>query len=1040
MLRKLIRKSCSWMVLPLILCMIVSACGTKTAAPEAGTVDTELHTGKDADQEAREAEAREKSGTVGRIVLAKGEELSGFVVEELLEYQPAQAMIYSMIHEKTGAKVVWISNDDKELSFDISFRTTVDNDRGAPHVFEHACLGGSEKYPDSQLWESMSAGLYLNYLNAYTMPTYTAYQLSSLSENQLVAAMDMYLDGVFHPLLLKEPKIMQREAYHLELDQPDGEVTETGIVYSEMMARIEEDSVSRAFLHSTFPGSVWEKETGGHPDHIPELTNEELKEFHEKYYHPSNCLVTLYGDMDICRVLGMIDQDYFRGYEKKRVDYEDRGFQPVSGTITKELETVKSDSGEVEWSYYYTIPLRNITEEEQILMETLAGSALNRRGTILYERIQKEFPEGILDISVMDYAEPVIVFEITRLTQESRDAEAFRAAVTESIEKQLEEGLKKDLLQSLLRNYKKNQSLLRENRGIGISMSQKAADGFAHGDAMKEMRKEAKLLEYGEEWLEAGMLQKVMEEQLKDPETSVLLTIKRVPGTLEEWEREHAEAFQKRNEVMTQEDRKALIQATEEFYAWTKANNDPANSMLEQVRAVTSKELPELVKHYQAQETDVDGMRMISADYDSDLVGLLLYLDASAIPAEEIRALSAALSLLGELDTEEYSAEELDQRMTDYDFDLAYSAVLTSPEGMEYTPYVVLTALCYPDEVEQAFAMMESVLARTAFTDREYIRWLLGMIVNEGKENALSNPLGILGSMGNAAISPAHRFLYEKGSLPFLQYCEQLSKLPDDQLEQELRRMQELLDMLRNQNGMILGAAGRAGNLDKVKKAGKKLFDGFSQEKQEAQDYEKQLEPIPRSAVVLTGGSRNYNYEAVNYRSEGIPFSHRYPVFAELTRERVMIPQFRLNGGAYGAGSQIGKISAVMFTVRDAEVLGTYDQFKNVSSLLRQSDVDEDMIDSYIMSAYGDMGIPDTPLVGAGNAIEDQIRGVDRYAENEIRLRELKAFSRSDMEAYTEIWDVVATSPNRVRYSAGSVEDMKQAAYAFDEVISWYIR
>lgn len=1034
------KKRSSLTALFIVICMVLSACGTQTALTETGQDQATVGASQEADREDPAAETASDTGEWTRGKFANGSRIAGFVVDEIMEYEPARSVVYHMIHEKTGAEVVWTANDDPELAFDITFHTLTDNDRGVPHVFEHACLGGSDKYPDSQLWESMFAGLYMNFMNASTYPTITSYLLSSLSEDQLLKAMDVYLDGVFHPLLLKEPKIMQREAYHLELDDPDGEIAETGIVYSEMLARIEEDSVSQAFLHAACPGSAWANESGGHPDHIPDLTQEDLKTFHEKYYHPSNSVVTLYGDMDIDRVLGMIDQEYFSKYEKKEISFADSGFTPVKGTVAKQVETLKSDSGEEERNYLYMIPLRGLTDEEQVLLTALGSSALYRKGTRLYERIQQDFPEAVFDISIVDYAEPMMVFDLSKLTSDSPDAEAFRAAVSESISQQMGDGLKLDLLKSLLRQFRKNKSLLRENTGIGLIIYEQLAEGYAHGDTLRELKREVKLLENGEEWLESGMLQKLIEDHLTDPDDSVLLDIRRRPGTLEEWQQSHNEAFVKQTASMTDEERKDLVRETQDFRAWTEANNDPANSMLDQVRAVTAKDLPEMVKHYQAKEEDAGGMHVISSAYDNDLVGMKLYLDASAIPAEDIRTLSLAVRLLGKLDTDDFSAEELDQKMTDLSFGKQYSGIATNFDGTEFVPYVVMTGLCYPDEVESLFEIADSLLSRTKFTDRDYIRWRCSTIVNDGKADVLSNPNGLLISMANAALSNTHRFLYEKDGLPFLQYCQRVSTLPDEQLDGELKRMQELLEILKNQNRFTLGAIGREENVEIVKKAGKKLFDRFSSEIPESVYDTESLKPISRSAVILTGGSRNYNLEALDYRKEGIPFSYRYPVFAELTEERVMTPLFRLKGGAYGAKSGIGKIGAFLYTIRDPEVLGTYEQFENISSLIRQESFDEDMIDSYIMSTYGNLGIPDPPLVGAETAVEDKLRGIDSYQEEEERLKEYKSFKAADIDAYAGIWDAAATSPNHVRYSAGAVEDMKKAADAFDEVISWYVQ
>ena len=46
--------------------------------------------------------------------------------------------------------------------------------------------------------------------------------------------MDVYLDGVLHPAIYREPKIFLQEGWHYELESPEDELTINGVVYNEM--------------------------------------------------------------------------------------------------------------------------------------------------------------------------------------------------------------------------------------------------------------------------------------------------------------------------------------------------------------------------------------------------------------------------------------------------------------------------------------------------------------------------------------------------------------------------------------------------------------------------------------------------------------------------------------------------------------------------------------------------------------------------------------------------------------------------------------
>ena len=73
--------------------------------------------------------------------------LHGFTLlrEENIEEVNGIARVFE--HDKTGARLIYISNDDDNKVFHIGFRTPSDNSTGVAHIMEHSVLCGSRKYP-----------------------------------------------------------------------------------------------------------------------------------------------------------------------------------------------------------------------------------------------------------------------------------------------------------------------------------------------------------------------------------------------------------------------------------------------------------------------------------------------------------------------------------------------------------------------------------------------------------------------------------------------------------------------------------------------------------------------------------------------------------------------------------------------------------------------------------------------------------------------------------------------------------------------------
>lgn len=82
--------------------------------------------------------------------MAVGAVIHGFEVVENGEFALLNAKTTVLRHQKTGATVFFLINEDTNRAFDISFVTPLSDDKGIPHVFEHSTLDGSKKYPSGK--------------------------------------------------------------------------------------------------------------------------------------------------------------------------------------------------------------------------------------------------------------------------------------------------------------------------------------------------------------------------------------------------------------------------------------------------------------------------------------------------------------------------------------------------------------------------------------------------------------------------------------------------------------------------------------------------------------------------------------------------------------------------------------------------------------------------------------------------------------------------------------------------------------------------
>ncbi len=242
--------------------------------------------------------------------LAPGTTLHGFSVVQADVVPSIRSVVYQLEHQRTGAKVLHIANDDAENLFSISFATPPTDDTGLPHILEHAVLSGSKKFPVRDPFFEMVKMSMATFINAMTGWDTTYYPVCSNVRKDLFNLAQVYFDAVFHPLLSEET--FRREGHHLrpaDPAQPTGKLAVSGIVFNEMKGYFSspESRLYRLMSRALLPDTIYHFESGGDPVAIPDLTHDQLRQFHQQHYHPSNSYIVLYGDIPTTEYLQFLD-------------------------------------------------------------------------------------------------------------------------------------------------------------------------------------------------------------------------------------------------------------------------------------------------------------------------------------------------------------------------------------------------------------------------------------------------------------------------------------------------------------------------------------------------------------------------------------------------------------------------------------------------------------------------------------------------------------------------------------------------------------
>ncbi|MCL2182222.1 MAG: insulinase family protein [Chitinispirillia bacterium] len=385
--------------------------------------------------------------------IKNGEIIGGFRLERIVEIPELRSSAYQFVHGKTGARLIHLYNDDANNLFSIAFRTPVSDSTGVPHILEHSVLCGSKKFPVKDPFQEMLKGSLQTFLNAMTYPDKTVYPVSSQVEKDFYNLVDVYCDATLNPLLTENT--FYQEGWHYDLEDENGPVGIKGIVYNEMKGVFSDFSsvVGREILSKLFSDTSYVHESGGDPEHIPELTYRQFKDFHRRFYHPSNSFIFIYGNLPSEKTLNFINDKYLSAFDMLPIDSSVKPQLPWSGPRTLSIEAPASEEDDGTASVICAWIVGDTTDPVAVFTGSILSSYLLSTESSPLKRalVDSGLGEDLDDLSMFDSDLAQLVFMAGLRKTKPEHAGAVLDIIINTLKKEAENGLDKDLIEGAMR-------------------------------------------------------------------------------------------------------------------------------------------------------------------------------------------------------------------------------------------------------------------------------------------------------------------------------------------------------------------------------------------------------------------------------------------------------------------------------------------------------------------------------------------------------------------------------------------------------------
>lgn len=954
------------------------------------------------------------------------------VNEEYIKEIDSNVKIFK--HEKSGAQLMAVENDDNNKVFGIGFRTPPNDSTGVAHILEHSVLNGSRKFKTREPFMDLLKSSLQTFLNAMTYSDKTIYPIASRNQKDFHNLMDVYLDAVFFPAVKSKKEIFLQEGWHYELNNINDDIKYKGVVYNEMKgAYSSPDTIMYyEFAKGLFPDSIYGNESGGEPYSITDLTYENFIDFYNKYYHPVNSYIFLYGDMNLNDELKFINEEYLDKFEKIELNSSislQKSFTKPK-TITKKYSISSDENPENKDILIYGVRSGlkpNILESftNEILKAVLFS---NDSSPLKMKLLEKGIGEDIDDLST-DGLE--VGLGITAINTKKEKLEEFKNTIDEELNKIVKNGINKKQLEATLNRIEYN---LRESGNYptkGIIYYISSLDSWLYDENPTDQFKYEEILKDLREKIKTDYFEKFIQEKILNNNHKVIISLEATPGLNAQKDKKVAEKLKKYKNNLTEEEINKLIDENkilEDFQ-----NREDSE---EEKNTIPKLELSDISTNVLDIPTEIIKKDNYKILYHPLFTGKINYVDfvfnLDFIKEDEIYYLSFLNDLLGSVDTKKYSYTDLDTQiyLDTGGINSSVSTVYNYRKTDDYFKTFNLSSKATVDKTEKMFDLIEEILLNSNFDNKKRIKEMLQMTKLKYESDIVESghSFGILRS--SSYYSQQGIFNEKINGISYYDFLVNLYENFDNEFDNLKDKLNSISKKLFNSNNMILNITTDEDEKDQIVKYSESVISKLSKEILEPIKLDFKLEK--KNEGIMTSSNVNYVIKSANLNPDGYNYTGSHVVLSNILSSSYLYNNIRAKGGAYGTGMIINKSGNIYFySYRDPNIKNTVNIYNETSNYLKNLKLNNSELTQFIIGSINKFDPPTTNPVKGRVALNMYISGQTKEdLENDLEealntnLEELQEFSKKIKYAMDENYLV----------TIGNAEKIKEDKNLFDEI------
>ncbi|XP_036940263.1 presequence protease, mitochondrial [Acanthopagrus latus] len=917
-----------------------------------------------------------------------GQKIHGFTVREVAVVPDLFLTAVKLTHDKTGAQYLHTARDDSNNLFSVQFRTTPMDSTGVPHILEHTVLCGSEKYPCRDPFFKMLTRSLSTFMNAFTASDYTMYPFSTQNGKDFQNLLSVYLDAVFFPCLREQD--FRQEGWRLENENPTDPNTPLvfkGVVFNEMKGAFSDNErvYAQHLQNKLYPDHTYSVVSGGEPLAIPDLTWEQLRQFHATHYHPSNARFFTYGDLPLEQHLQQIEEEALSKFDRINPNTEVPS-QPHWSSPREDHVTCSPDALAPDPARQNTLCVSYLLGD---ITDTFEGFTLSLLSSLMISGPNSPFYKALIEPKIgTDFSSVVgydgstkeASFSIGLQGMSAEDTERVKQIISQTIDDIIENGFEEERIEALL--HKIEIQMKHQSTNFGLSLASYIASSWNHdGDPVELLQINESVSEFRQALKEnPRFLQDKVKHYFKENTHRLTLSMSPDEAYLEKQAQAEEEKLQKKIQALSDSDRKEIYDKGLELL--------DAQSKIQDASCLPALKVSDIEPTIPVTPVQINTAGGVPVQFCEQPTNGLVYFRAmcslNTLPEELRLYVPLFCSVITKM-----GCGALDYRQQSQQMELRTGGMSVSTQVIQdstqldvYEQGVLLNSSCLDRNLPHMFQLWSDIFNSPHLDDEERLRVLVMMSAQE-----LANGISYSGHMyamtrSGRHLTPAGDLQETFSGMDQVKFMKRIAEMSD--LSQAIRALPRIKKHLLNPDNMRCSVNATQQKMSDAAAQLESFMKDVSENRKERKPVRSNIIERPLDPRDDSGPCRKLVSELnfspchmktlfpmpfpVNFVSESIrtvPFSHEdyasLCVLARMMTAKFLHGEIREKGGAYGGGARMGGGVFTFYSYRDPNSVQTLSVFRRGVDWAKSGQFTQQDIDEAKLSVFSAVDSPVAP-------------------------------------------------------------------------------